>query len=97
MDHLLGNEHAGFAGDEHDAAPLLVVQHPLQIMPGQTHPAHHVDFEHPGPVGILDIEKALRLVDAEIVDEDVDFGKLRSQRGAAFSAAEIDRRRVHFG
>ena len=70
---------------------------PLQIMPGQTHPAHHIDFEHPGPVGILDIEKAFRLVDAEIVDEDVDLGELRRERRAALGAAEIDRRRMHLG
>ena len=66
-------------------------------MPGQTHPAHHIDFEHPGPVGILDIEKAFRLVDAEIVDEDIDLGELRRQRRAALGAAEIDRRRMHLG
>ena len=97
MHHLLRNEDAGFAGDEHDAAPVLAVQHPLQIMPGQAHAAHDVDLEHFGPVVILDIEKALGLVDAEIVDEDVDVGELRHQCGAARRGAEIERRRMHLG
>ncbi len=82
------------AGDEHDAAPLLALEHPLQIMTRQPDAAHHIDLEHFCPVGILDVEERLGLVDAEIVDEDVDIGELRGQRRAALGAAEIQHRGV---
>jgi len=97
MHHLLRNENRGFAGDEHDAAPVLRIEHALQIVPRQPHPAHDVDFEHFGPVVILDIEEGFGLVDAEIVDQNVDLGELRHQSGAAFGVAEIEHRRMRPG
>jgi hypothetical protein len=66
-------------------------------VPGQPDPAHDVDFEHPGPIGVLDVKEALRVIDAEIVDEDVDLGELLHQRGAARRIAEIERCGVHLG
>jgi len=65
-------------------------------MPRQPHPAHHIDLEHPGPVIILDIEEGFRLVDSEIVDENIDLGELRDQPGAALGAAEIEDGRMNF-
>jgi hypothetical protein len=46
---------------------------------------------------LVDIEERLRLVDAEIVDEDVDLGKPRHQRGTSLCRTEIERRGVRFG
>src|SRR5882757_5466775 len=97
MDHLFGYKNRGFAGYEHDAAPLLLIQHSLQIMPGKAHTAHDVDLEHPGPVIILDIEKRLWLVDSEIVDENVDLGELRDEPGTAFGVTKIEDGRMCSG
>jgi len=97
MHHLLRNVDAGFARDEHDAAPFLAGQHRFEIMPRQAHRTHHVDSNIFVQSEILDIEEGFRLVESEIVDEDIDFGKSRHQRSAAFGTAEIERGGVQFG
>jgi hypothetical protein len=76
--------------------PLLVAQHRLEIVPRQAYRAHRGDLEHLRPVGVLDIEEGFRLVKSEIVDEDIDLGKLRDKGGAAFGRAEIEGCSVQF-
>jgi hypothetical protein len=66
-------------------------------MPRQAHGAHHVDLEHFHPVGIFDLEEGFRFVESEIVDEDIDLGKLCHEGGAAFGIAEIECCSVQFG
>ena len=93
----MGTKIADSLDTNYDAAPLLVIQHSLQIMPGKAHTAHDVDLEHPGPVIILDIEKGLWLVDSEIVDENVDLGELRHEPGTALGATKIEDGRTRIG
>src|SRR5438270_7780409 len=76
---------------------LLVLQHPLEIMPRQANRAHHVDLEHPHPVAVLDLEEGFRLVKSEIVDQDIDLWKLRHESGATFGAGELENGSMQFG
>ncbi len=70
MDHFGGNIQRRFAGQELNAAPTPVAHAP-GIVAGQPHRAHHVDLEEPLPVVVVDIEEALGLEDAHVIDQDI--------------------------
>ncbi len=76
MDHLAGNVERGLAGDEQHAAPAGL-GHARRIVAREPHAAQHIDLEQAQPVGVGNLECRLALVDAEVVDQDVDLGQLR--------------------
>ena len=74
MDHGRWNVHGGFTGDEKDATPSGRF-HDGKIMAAKAHATHEVRFDNGAPIVIGEGLERLRVVDAEIVDEDVDGGK----------------------
>ena len=86
-----------FARHEHHASPLLGIEHALQVVARQAHAAHDVDLEHGAPVLVGRVEEGLGLVDAEVVDQDVDRRKALDDGGAAFGGGQVDGRALRLG
>ena len=60
--------------------PQPALGHRRSITAGEAHAAQHIDFEQAQPVAVRDLEERLALVDAEVVDQDVDVGDAREHR-----------------
>ncbi|MNF94721.1 hypothetical protein D3C84_774390 [compost metagenome] len=88
MDHLHRNLQGRFTGQEQHPAPATL-GHARCVMPRQAHRAHDVDLEKQLPVFIGQLEKALGLEDAEVVDQDVGLRHFGKQPGGAFGTAQV--------
>jgi hypothetical protein len=75
MDHLSWNLQGRFARHKDDAAPVAAL-HARQVIAAQADSAQHVHFEKTKPIFIRDLLERLGLKDTEIVDENIDCGKL---------------------
>src|SRR3954451_4373168 len=83
MDHLAGRDQTGFAGDKDDPAPVAL-QHAREVLPSQSRAAQDIDFEITPPIIIGYLTERLDLVNAEIIDQHVDFGSCLQQAGCSF-------------
>src|ERR1019366_8741080 len=91
VDHFFGDEDGRFAGDEDHASPVAL-EHPWQIVPGHADAAHDVHVKHLLPFGIADLGELADVIDAGVVDENVDLTDGGDHSVAAFRGAEVARR-----
>ena len=61
---------ASLGRNENDAAGVAL-EHLREVMTRQADAAEQVDFEVAQPLVVSDVNKGLRLVNAQVVDEDV--------------------------
>ena len=90
MNHFLRNLKSGFAGDKHNAAPIVLF-HRADVVPAEPHAAQHVHFEEASPIVIGDLGECFRLEDPEIVYQDVHLRKLRDELACSGFSCEIRR------
>src|SRR3546814_10096019 len=88
VDHLRGDVHRGFAGDELDASPATFAHAP-GVMASQPGAAEDIDLEELVPERIVDLEEFPRAIDTEVVDQDVRLRLRRDQRLAAARGTDI--------
>jgi hypothetical protein len=70
-----------------------LVAHARPVMAGEAHGREHVGGEQPLPVGVGNLEGVLDLVNAGIVDQDIDLAGGLDHRGDAVGRGHITRRR----
>lgn len=88
VNHVRRREGAHLAGDEDDAAPVLL-EHQREVVAGEAHAGHHVELQHAGPVVVGDVGKRLGFVEAEVVHQDVHSRRRRGQRLSPFGRREV--------
>ena len=88
VDHLARDVEGGFAGDEQHAAPA-VPRHLRGVVAREADAAHDVDLEQTVPLGVGNFEGRLALVDAEVVDEDVDLRRVGEYGGGSLRGGAI--------
>jgi len=79
MDHLDGSVDAALAADENDPPPVPQL-HSREIATAQAHAAQDINLEETSPVLIGNFLKRLRFKDAEVIDQNVNIGKLGEER-----------------
>ena len=98
VDHFGRNLHAGFRGDEDDAAEPLVA-HARTVMPGEAHAGKHIGREHPLPIFVRNVEGVLDLEHDRIVDQNIDIAGGLDDAGDTLGGGDIAgrRREARFG
>ena len=79
MDHFARHVEPGFARHEDDPSPAAL-GHAGRVAAREANAAHHIDLEEAQPVGVGDLEERLALIDAEVVDQNVDLRHAREHR-----------------
>ncbi len=95
MDHLHRDVDPGLAGQKDNAAPVGG-QHGRQVVAGEAHAAHEIDFDDGLPVGVTDCFEGPVLVHPQVVDQDVYYRKGPDGLLGALGLSQVGRQGFEF-